>query len=124
MLEADEDTIEAAIDALVESGRLISQMMNGKEFLFLPQIYSAEKLAAQRILVMTKFPPAGRVTVEEDIEKIEKEENIHYESKQREAILTAANKGILILTGGPGTGKTTALNGILCLLYTSDAADD
>ncbi len=115
LLEADEDTIEAAIDALVESGRLISQMMNGKEFLFLPQIYSAEKLAAQRILVITKFPPAGRVTVEEDIEKIEKEENIHYESKQREAILTAANKGILILTGGPGTGKTTALNGILKL---------
>ena len=115
LLEADEDTIEAAIDALVESGRLISQMMNGKEFLFLPQIYSAEKLAAQRILVMTKFPPAGRMTVEEDIEKIEKEENIHYESKQREAILTAANKGILILTGGPGTGKTTALNGILKL---------
>lgn len=115
LLEADEDTIEAAIDALVESGRLISQMMNGKEFLFLPQIYSAEKLASQRILVMTKFPPAGRVTVEEDIEKIEKEENIHYESKQREAILTAANKGILILTGGPGTGKTTALNGILKL---------
>lgn len=115
LLEADEDTIEAAIDALVESGRLISQMMNGKEFLFLPQIYSAEKLAAQRILVMTKFPPVGRVTVEEDIEKIEKEENIHYESKQREAILTAANKGILILTGGPGTGKTTALNGILKL---------
>lgn len=115
LLEADEDTIEAAIDALVESGRLISQMMNGKEFLFLPQIYSAEKLAAQRILVMTKFPPAGRVTVEEDIERIEKEENIHYESKQREAILTAANKGILILTGGPGTGKTTALNGILKL---------
>lgn len=115
LLEADEDTIEAAIDVLVESGRLISQMMNGKEFLFLPQIYSAEKLAAQRILVMTKFPPAGRVTVEEDIEKIEKEENIHYESKQREAILTAANKGILILTGGPGTGKTTALNGILKL---------
>lgn len=115
LLEADEDTIEAAIDALVESSRLISQMMNGKEFLFLPQIYSAEKLAAQRILVMTKFPPAGRVTVEEDIEKIEKEENIHYENKQREAILTAANKGILILTGGPGTGKTTALNGILKL---------
>lgn len=115
LLEADEDTIEAAIDALVESGRLVSKMMNGKEFLFLPQIYSAEKLAAQRILVMTKFPPAGRVTVEEDIEKIEKEENIHYESKQREAILTAANKGILILTGGPGTGKTTALNGILKL---------
>lgn len=122
LLEADEDTIEAAIDALVESGRLISQMMNGKEFLFLPQIYSAEKLAAQRILVMTKFPPAGRVTVEEDIEKIEKEENIHYESKQREAILTAANKGILILTGGPGTGKTTALNGIL-KLFELDSID-
>lgn len=122
LLETDESTIEAAIDSLTETGRLVSQMMNGKEFLFLPQIYAAEKLAAQRILIMTKFPPAGRVTVEEDIEKIEKEENIHYENKQREAILTAANKGILILTGGPGTGKTTTLNGIL-KLFELDGVD-
>lgn len=122
LLGADEDTIDRAVDSLIESGKLSSEMINGKEFLFIPQIYAAEKLAAQRILVMKKFPPAGRPTVAEDIEKIEKEENIVYEDKQRQAIMTAVSKGMLILTGGPGTGKTTALNGIL-KLFELDGVD-
>ena len=45
--------------------------------------------------------------------KIEKSSQIEYAEKQKEAIKTAVNKGILILTGGPGTGKTTTLNGII-----------
>lgn len=47
------------------------------------------------------------------ISKIEKKHNIEYAELQKEAIITAVNKGILILTGGPGTGKTTTLNGII-----------
>ncbi len=115
LLDTNEDTIDIAIDALLESGKLISETINNKEFLFLPHIYSAEQSAAKRILIMSQFPPAGRPTVEEDIDLLEKKENISYETKQREAILTAMNKGMLILTGGPGTGKTTTLNGILKL---------
>lgn len=115
LLKADEDTLEQTIDSLIESGQLEREIINEKEFLFLPQIYQAEKSAAQRLLVMKKFPPAGSQTTLADIEIIEKKENIHYEEKQREAILTAMNTGMLILTGGPGTGKTTTVNGILKL---------
>ena len=120
LLDADEDTIEIAIDRLLEMEQLKSEMINGKEFLFIPNIYDAEKCAAQRILVMKKFPPAGRITTNEDIESIEKKYSIKYEEKQKEAILTAMNTGMLILTGGPGTGKTTTLNGILKLFEADD----
>lgn len=122
LLETNEDTIDIAVDSLIESGRLMSETIDGKEFLFLPHIYSAEKLAARRITIMNKFPPAGRPTVDADIHKIEKQENISYEEKQRQAIMTAVNKGMLILTGGPGTGKTTTLNGIL-KLFEMDGVD-
>lgn len=122
LLGADEETLQKAIDYLIETNQLAKEMIDGKEFIFLPQIYSAEKNSAQRLLVMKKFPPAGRKTVVADIEKIEQQENIHYEEKQREAILIAMNTGMLILTGGPGTGKTTTLNGIL-RLFEQDGID-
>ncbi len=122
LLDTNEDTIDIAVDSLIENGKLVSETISGKEFLFLPHIHAAEKLAAKRIYVMSKFPPAGRLTVNEDINQIEKQESIIYENKQREAILTAMNKGLLILTGGPGTGKTTTLNGIL-KLFELDGVD-
>ena len=122
LLNTDEDTINTAVDRLINSQQLYKETIDGTEFLFVPSVHEAEKSAAQRILIMKKFPPAGRLTTVEDIEKIEKKENIHYEEKQREAILTAMNEGMLILTGGPGTGKTTTLNGIL-KLFEDDEID-
>ncbi len=115
LLGTDEETIEKAVDVLLESGQLRNEIIDGKEFLFIPYIYEAENAAAKRLLIMKKFPPAGKTATLKNIEKIEKEENIQYEQKQKEAILTAMNTGMLILTGGPGTGKTTTLNGILKL---------
>jgi len=73
----------------------------------------AEKNISDRIKVMLKFPPKQGRPVELDIDMIEKDKNIHFEAKQRQAIMTAVEKGLLVLTGGPGTGKTTTLNGIL-----------
>ena len=53
--------------------------------------------------------------MEKEIQRVEQESGIQYEEKQRLAITTAVQKGLLILTGGPGTGKTTTLKGILTL---------
>ena len=116
LLNTNNDTIDIAIDNLAQQNQLIVEEINGKEFVFLPYIYMAEKQAAQRIRVMQKFPPAGKPTLNEEISKIEKKNKITYEQKQRLAIATAIEKGLLILTGGPGTGKTTTINGILKLL--------
>lgn len=113
LLGASEDETMLAIDRLTENGELISYEINERKYLFLPYIFRSERSIAQRIELLKKFPPAGCDTLESDIRKIEYENDIKYAEKQRLAIMTAAQKGILILTGGPGTGKTTTLNGIL-----------
>ncbi len=115
LLAAAPDTVEAAVDGLLENRQLVAKEIGGREFLFLPSIYSAEKSAAERIRIMLRFPPAGKPTLEREIDQIERENGIQYEQKQRLAITTAVQKGLLILTGGPGTGKTTTLKGILTL---------
>ena len=113
LLSTNDDTVDITIDELVGSGRLVSRDINGREFLFLPYIYKAEKNAAQHIKQLLKFPPAGRPAPEKEVDRLEKQTGIKYGKRQREAIITAVEKGMLILTGGPGTGKTTTLNGIL-----------
>ena len=113
LLGAGEDEAEIAIDELIKKNQLVSYDIDGREFLFLPHIFKSERGIAQRIRILRKFPPAGESTLDKDIQKIEFENDIKYEDKQRLAIKTAAEKGMLILTGGPGTGKTTTLNGIL-----------
>nr|MCR4925900.1 AAA family ATPase [Clostridiales bacterium] len=113
LLTASSETINGAIDDLINSRQLIEYEMGGRAFLFLPKIYFAETSAARRIKLLLKFPPAGKSTLEKDIDLIEKKLKIKYAQKQREAIVTAVQRGVLILTGGPGTGKTTILNGIL-----------
>lgn len=113
LLSTNDDTVDITIDELVGSGRLVSRDINGREFLFLPYIYKAEKNAAEHIKQLLKFPPAGRPAPEKEVDGLEKQMGIKYGKRQREAIITAVEKGMLILTGGPGTGKTTTLNGIL-----------
>ncbi|NLO45037.1 MAG: ATP-dependent RecD-like DNA helicase [Clostridiales bacterium] len=108
--EADE-----AIEQLVSGKRLISSKLEGREFLFLPHIFNAEKDAADHIKAILRFPPPTMSTLDEEIKLAEKKNNIVYEEKQRLAVKTAVEKGLLILTGGPGTGKTTALKGIISL---------
>ena len=113
LLGCDEEETERIIDDLLEDKELMEKKLDEERFLFLPGIYNAEKNIADRIKVMLKFPaPKGR-PVEQDIDEIEEKKGIRFEEKQREAILTAVRDGLLVLTGGPGTGKTTTLNGIL-----------
>ena len=116
LLETNDDTIDIAIDDLTEEHLLRVVPMNGREFVFLPHIFDAEYDSAQHIKMMVRFPPAGKTTVEKDLANVERQTGVHYEGKQREAIVTAIEKGILILTGGPGTGKTTTVDAILRLL--------
>ncbi|MBR6620375.1 MAG: ATP-dependent RecD-like DNA helicase [Clostridia bacterium] len=113
LLQTDEQTVEKAIDSLLTDRQLESAMLGDKEFLFIPNVYRAEKNAAKRIKVLCAFPPAGRPTLLQDIENIEYSLGIKYEQKQKLAIITAVEKGVLILTGGPGTGKTTTINGMI-----------
>ncbi len=109
------DAVDIQIDTLTSSGALTAKELNGREFIFLTSAYRDEKTIADRMKILLRFPPPQCETLEKDIEKQEMQDGITYAETQREAIKTAVSRGVLILTGGPGTGKTTTLNGILKL---------
>lgn len=113
LLDESRENIEIAIDNLLSTKRLVCEKIGNRDFVFLPDAFNAEKSIAKRLNVLLKYPPENPIDVNKCIAKIEKSCNIEYAEKQKEAIKTAVNKGILILTGGPGTGKTTTLNGII-----------
>lgn len=113
LLNETRENIEISIDNLVKTGRMVIEKINNKEFVFLPEAFHAEKAIANRLKVLLKFPPENPIDVAAHIGSIEKSCNIEFAELQKEAIITAVNKGVLILTGGPGTGKTTTLNGII-----------
>lgn len=116
LLDCGEDDIEIAIDNAIDAHQLVQEEIKGKEFLFLPEIYEAESSIADRLSIMLKFPPQPLPILSSEISSFEQANNIRFDEKQKEAIEIAVNKGLLILTGGPGTGKTTTVKGIISLM--------
>ncbi len=115
LLEISPEETEAAVDRLIEEKRLFSVEIEGEPFLFLPDIYNAERSIAQQLQRAVKYTPTSEKKTDAAIRTLEDEFGIEYAEKQIEAIRTAAQKGLLILTGGPGTGKTTTVRGIISI---------
>ncbi len=113
LIGTNREETNGIIDDLIEDREIVQDFFDDKPYIFLTEEYIDEKSIADRIKVMLRFPPAKGRMGEKDIDRVEEEKGIRFEKKQREAILTAVNDGLLVLTGGPGTGKTTTLNGIL-----------
>ena len=113
LLDVFSDIIEETLDRLIERKELISHVIGGRAFVFLPDIYRSEAGAAERLAALMKFPPLTKDAPDAMIDEIETENGIQYAPGQREAIKKAAASGIIILTGGPGTGKTTTVRGII-----------
>lgn len=116
LLGTEKIETDGAIDSLLTERRLISEELRGEEFLFLPNIYDAEKDISERLKRAIRYTGAKADTKEEDLRRIELQEGIVYAEKQKDAIRIAADRGLLILTGGPGTGKTTTVKGIIANL--------
>jgi len=115
-LEISADQAEIMIDDLAGQNQIITDSVQDRDFVFLPLLYKSEKYAAQRLRVMLEHPAVPIRAPEAQINAIERVNGITYESIQKQAIITALSSGMLILTGGPGTGKTTTLNAIISIL--------
>ncbi len=112
-LNITQDEVDIALDTIISAQHLKVAELDGKEFVFLPTSFLAEKKIASRICVVANYPPPVAPRLADWIDDIEKANDIKYEEQQRLAIATAAKKGLLVLTGGPGTGKTTTIKGII-----------
>lgn len=113
LLELEAAEVEEAMDRLCELGRIELDEIAGLQAVYLPEYYEAESYITQRILRTASQTPQERKEV--SVASIEAVNGIRYAEKQREAICAAAQERVMILTGGPGTGKTTTLAGILTL---------
>ena len=107
----DSITINVLTD-LINDGEIIKI----DEKIFLTQFYRAEKNVAEKILAINDFKPYKTENLPKTIEDIEKENGVNFNELQRKAINLSLESNIMILTGGPGTGKTTTLSGIIQIL--------
>lgn len=114
-LESDEP-VKQGIARLLEADRLVRERLAGITVIYLPELHEAETECTRMLLDFAghSFPePRG---LDRQIQAIAKENGIEYSEEQTQAIREAATSGLLLITGGPGTGKTTILRGILELL--------
>lgn len=114
-LEISEKSFWNALSIAESRGDVTLDDKYDERFVFLSEYYKAECYIAQKLAEMIQRRDSGETDYSEEIAGIEWTEGIQYEELQREAINGCMNNHIFILTGGPGTGKTTTLNAVISL---------
>jgi len=118
LLHVEDGLCLRAVRQLALNRDLIIQGGEGEEErVYLPAFDAAEREVAQRLCeLMASLAPMKSSNAPKDIDHFERMRGIHFSPKQREAIISALEQGVLVITGGPGTGKTTIINCIISLL--------
>ncbi len=125
LLGNEAELIEHTIDSLILSHGLTAQMLPGEDgdsvvAIYLPMTYRAENEVARRLREMIDAMPGTMATdLSAQIDELERMEGVTFHPQQRQAIETAVRSGMTVITGGPGTGKTTIIKCIIKLLSVS-----
>ena len=109
LLEVDAPELEITLDEMIRTGDVIKE----EEAIYLPPFYFSETGCAKSMLHLLERERKVRVNPDEIVQKVIRQSAISYDEIQLEAIRTAISSKIMVLTGGPGTGKTTTTMGII-----------
>ena len=120
LLGCSESMVETCCDTLLSTFSLCSKEIGGVEYLSIPSYFNAEQYIAARLVSVKDFINSKIMVDELEIKAVENSLGIKFEALQRDAIFETFKNGILVLTGGPGTGKTTTLNAIIKLFQNRD----
>ena len=115
LLTVDEAPIREGIARLIEGERLVRDTLAGIIVDYLPGLYNAEVYTARRLLEFAKHRFHRPNDLKAMLRRAAQSSGISYSQQQQQAMEAAADSGLLLVTGGPGTGKTTILNGVLSL---------
>ena len=115
LLSVEAESVHQGIQRLLEADRLVRDTLAGIVIDYLPDLHDAETYVTARLLSFAKTPFSQPQNLESMVRKAAVSGGIQYSEQQEQAIRAASDSGILLITGGPGTGKTTILNGILSL---------
>lgn len=116
LLSVEPEAVFRNVDNMLENGQLIQDTLAGITVIYLPQLYDAECYLTGRFLQAAKRTYPEPKNLDKLMRAVARESGLSYSPQQEQAIRQAASAGILLITGGPGTGKTTILKGILSLL--------
>jgi exodeoxyribonuclease V alpha subunit len=115
LLDVEGEPLSEGLDALIHRGEVTQEEVAGETACYLSYLYESECYVAHRLTEMSAVeftPPRG---IRKLIDGIGREQGIVYAPRQREAVELAARCQVMLLTGGPGMGKTTSLRGVLAL---------
>ena len=113
--------VENCILELQVESQLWQERIEGTDCVYLNSFYYAEISVAKRLLELAEYTqPYGEKDIDEKIKRLEEKNQLFLADEQKEAVKKALSHGLLIITGGPGTGKTTTINTILQLLQEED----
>lgn len=117
ILQVNNQIIFTILKERIDIGSLNTEVVGGETLIYPPYLYYAEKKVATRLLQLQQATePLSEDNLSLFIKVWEKDNQIQLAQKQKEAIKACLHHGVLVLTGGPGTGKTTVIKGILSIL--------
>lgn len=113
LLEVEEPELEITLDEMLRTNDVIRDQAEEQEAIYLPPYYFAESGCARRLIRLMEADAAKREDPERILSKVADASKITYDETQWLAVKTAISSKVMVLTGGPGTGKTTTTLGII-----------
>ena len=115
LLDLEAEPVEEGLDVLLDSGEVVCETVAERRACYLASLYEAEHYCAERVGRMAESKPAQAEDFSALLSDLEAQQGITYAPMQRKTLELAARNRLLLLTGGPGTGKTTTVRAIIAM---------
>ena len=121
LLSIDQSDVESKIEGFIKDGELYTYACDGIEYMMTPEVNYSEEYVAKKLKSLSReVIQLSSMDISSLIQKVETRMGVRYADRQREAIFRCMNGGVTIITGGPGTGKTTIVKGIISIFNDLD----
>lgn len=115
LLDVEQELLLNALESMAIDRKIVRPKKRGQDFVALTQLYNLEKGSATKLIQLkNEFTPL-HLSIEDDIAEYERVNKITLNDSQKTAVKTAVQSGVMVITGGPGTGKTTIIKCIITI---------